>query len=114
LVASVAVSLSLIASSTAAVASTAPPQSPAGNAWLALSMWAPSGAALLGETSVATAQPETPPPPPEAPPPPPPPEGGGIGTPPIPVLVIWLAVLGVDVWLLTKNNHHHAIPNSPA
>ena len=107
LVASAAVSLSLIASSTAAVAATAP--APESNGWLALSMLTPSGAAVLGGTGVAAAQPEAPPPPP--------PQAeyhGGIGTPPLPVILIWLAVLGVDIYILTKNDHHHPIPNSPA
>lgn len=104
LVASAVISLSLVGSSTAAVAASAPP--PAGNGWLTLSMLTPSGAAVLGATGVAAAQPETPPPPAEY--------HGGIGTPPIPVILIWLAVLGVDIYILTKNNHHHPIPNSPA
>jgi hypothetical protein len=99
------VSLSLVASSTAAVAATAP--APARNGWLALSMLTPSGSVALGGTGVAAAQPE-------APPPPPPQYHGGIGTPPLPVILIWLAVLGVDIYILTKNDHHHPIPNSPA
>lgn len=107
LVASAIVSLSLVASSTAGIAATAP--APASNGWLALSMLTPSGSVALGGTGVAAAQPE-------APPPPPPQAGyqGGIGTPPIPVILIWLAVLGVDIYILTKNNDHPRIPNSPA
>lgn len=104
IVASAMVSLSLVASSTAAVAASAPP--PASNGWLTLSMLTPSGSAMLGSTGVAAAQPEAPPPAP--------PGQGGIGTPPIPVILIWLAVLGVDIYIATKNNHHHPIPNSPA
>ena len=103
-IASAIVSLSLIASSTSAVAAS----TPATNGWLALSMLTPSGAAVLGGTGVAAAQPETPPPPP------PPQYEGGIGTPPLPVILIWLAVLGVDIYILTKNNNHPRIPNSPA
>ena len=106
-IASAIVSLSLVGSSTAAVAATAP--APASNGWLALSMLTPSGSVALGATGVAAAQPETPPPPP-----PPPGYQGGIGTPPLPVILIWLAVLGVDIYILTKNNHHHPLPNSPA
>jgi len=104
-IASAVVSLSLVASSTAAVAASAPP--PASNGWLTLSMLTPSGSAVLGSAAVAAAQPE-------ATPPAPPPGQGGIGTPPIPVILIWLAVLGVDIYIATKNNHHHPIPNSPA
>jgi hypothetical protein len=70
-------------------------------------MLTPSGSAVLGGAGVAAAQPEAPPPPPAD-------YHGGIGTPPIPVILIWLAVLGVDIYILTKNNHHHPIPNSPA
>ena len=103
-VASAIISLSLVASSTAAVAASAP--TPASNGWLTLSMLTPSGSVALGTTGVAAAQPETPPPPPEY--------HGGIGTPPIPVILIWLAVLGVDIYILTKNDNHPRIPNSPA
>jgi hypothetical protein len=106
-VASAVISMSLVASSTAAVASASTAAS--ANGWLALSMLSPSGAAVLGGTGAAAAQPETPPPPP-----PPPQYEGGIGTPPIPVILIWLAVLGVDIYILTKNDHHPRIPNSPA
>ena len=108
LVASAIVSLSLVASSTAAVAATAP--APARNGWLTLSMLTPSGSVALGGAGVAAAQPEAPPPPP----PPPAEYRGGIGTPPIPVILIWLAVLGVDIYILTKDNDHPRIPNSPA
>jgi hypothetical protein len=98
------VSLSLITSSTAALAS-APSPAPAANGWLTLSMLTPSGAAVLGSTAIAAAQPETPPPPP------PPAEYAGPSTPPIPVLIVWLGVLAVDIYLLTRHHHHHA--NSP-
>lgn len=104
------VSLSLMVSSTAAVAS-APAttfQASGSNGWLTLSMLTPSSAATLdGSMGVAAAQPETPPPPP------PPPAFAG-GTPPIPVIMIWLAVLGLDIYLLFKNHHKHRFPNSPA
>ena len=104
-IASAIASLSLVGSSTAAVAASAP--APGSNGWLALSMLTQSGATALGGTGVAAAQAETPPPPP-------PEYHGGIGTPPLPVILIWLAVLGVDIYILTKNDHHHPIPNSPA
>jgi hypothetical protein len=75
-----------------------------------LSMLSPSGAAVLGDAQGA-AQPQA-----DVPPPPPPaaePATGG-GVPPLPVIAIWLAVIGVDIWVLTKNHHHVRIPNSPA
>lgn len=117
-IAAAVVSVSLIASSTAAVAS-APTPAPADSAWLTLSMLTPSGAAVLDSTAVAAAQPATvtcpdgtvvsagapcPGPVPYARP----------GFPPIPVILVWLAVLGVDIYILTKGNHHHHVPNSPA
>src|SRR6185503_16437378 len=110
LIASAVLSISLIASSTAATASTATPIS-APPAWAALSMLTPSGAIALQGAAVAAAQTEAPPPPP---PPPPPPQSTGFTTPPIPVIAVWLAVIAVDIWILTKNHHHHNFPNSPA
>ena len=105
-----AVSLSLIATSTAAVASTEGSPQPSSSAgWLTLSMLTPSGAAVLDSTALAAAQPDTMPPPP-----PPPPTYTGPGTPPIPVIILWLAVLGTMVYIATKGNHHHPVPNSPA
>lgn len=103
------ISASLIVSSTAAVASTdSLPAAPSSNGWLALSMLTPSSAAVLGTTSLAAAQPDTTPPPP-----PPPPTYTGPGTPPIPVILVWLATLGVIIYIATKSNHTvHA--NSPA
>ena len=108
-VASALVSVSLIASSTAAAATTAPlPAAPSTNGWVALSMLTPSSAAVLGTTSLAAAQPDTTPPPP-----PPPPAYAGPGTPPLPVILVWLATLGVIIYIATKSNHSvHA--NSPA
>lgn len=108
LIASAVLSFSLIATSTAATASmvTTPSAPPA---WAALSMLTPSGAIALQGTAVAAAQAETPPPPP-----PPPPESNGFTTPPIPVIAVWLAVIAVDIWILTRHHHHHNFPNSPA
>ena len=103
------VSASMIGSSTAAVAAT-PAPAPTTSAWMTLSMLTPSGAAVLGSTGVAAAQPDTLPPPP----PPEPRTYTGPGTPPIPVMILWLAVLGTMVYIATKNNHHHPAPNSPA
>jgi len=35
--------------------------------------------------------------------------------PPLPVIAIWLGVIALDVYLLTKDDdHHRAKPNSPA
>jgi hypothetical protein len=122
LVASAAVSLSLIATSTAAIGSTATPPAPSSNAWLALSTLAPSGSALLGDAAVAAAQPDTQtcadgtviPANAACAPPPPPPPGAGLSSAPIPVLLIWAAVLGTMIYLATQNHHHHSHPNSPA
>jgi len=123
--ASAAVSLSLVATSTVAVASTATPPAPSSNAWLALSALTPSGTAMLGTTGVAAAQPGTIPPgtqtcadgtviPATANCAPPAGAYTGPSTPPIPVLLIWAAVLGTMVYLATKNHHLHPVPNSPA
>ena len=103
-VASGMISVSLIASSTAAVAQNASvPQTQTSNSWMALSMLTPSGATALDATAVAAAQPDTPPPGYYA----------GPGTPPIPVIIVWLLTLGVIIYIATKGNHHiHA--NSPA
>ena len=61
------VSVSLIASSTAAAAASVPAPQPAQpDAWMTLSMLTPAGAAALGTSGVAAAQPDgTQPPPPE-------------------------------------------------
>ena len=101
------VSASLIVTSTAAVASTnAVPAAPSTDGWLALSMMTPAGATALNSTALAAAQPE-------AVPPAPPPSYAGPGTPPIPVILVMLATLGVIVYIATKSNHSvHA--NSPA
>lgn len=59
------VSVSMVASSTAAGAATASaPQISQPNAWMTLSMLSPTGATALGGTSVAAAQADTPLPPP--------------------------------------------------
>ena len=110
IIASAAVSLSLITASTAAIASTetaAPP--PASDSWVALSMLTPSGTALLGTAgATAAAQPDT------APPPYPPAYGARPGPPPIPVLVVWGLLLATIIYIAVHNNNHHHVPNSPA
>jgi hypothetical protein len=118
-IASAVVSFSLVASSTAAIASTAPPQPAPTNGWLTLSMLTPSGASVLNSAAVTAAQPQIPPAPPmktcadgsvvpaDAS------CNGGPAWPPLPVILIWLAVLGVNIYILTKS-HHHGVPNSPA
>jgi hypothetical protein len=110
LLVSAVLSFSLIASSTAAAASTvaAPAPVSAPNAWMALSMLTPSGALALEGTAAAAAQTDTPPPPP------PPPPSAGFPTPPIPVIAVWLAVIALDIWILTKNHSARHLPNSPA
>jgi hypothetical protein len=89
-----------------AAAAVAPaPASP----WLALSMLTPSGSVgLAGAAVQATPAADNPPPPPPA--------YRGIPTPPIPVIVIWLATVATAVYILTKNHHGHGQfpqPNSP-
>jgi hypothetical protein len=116
-IAAAVVSVSLIASSTAAVAS-APAPAPA-DGWLTLSMLTPSGAAVLDSTAVAAVQPATVTCPDgtvvaEGAPCPAPTPYARPGFPPIPVIIVWLAVLGVDIYILTKSHHHIHIPNSPA
>lgn len=107
LVASAVISASLIATSTAAVASTNPlPPAPSTNGWMALSMMTPSGAAVLDSTALAAAQPNNYPPPP-------PNYYDERTRPPIPVIILWLAVLGTIIYIATRHNHHH-VPNSPA
>ena len=130
LIASAVVSLSLVANSTAALAAAPSPQ-PANDAWLALSMLTPSGAAMLGSAPVtaacgaaaaatATAQPAggcvlpqvgaTPAALPSAPPPP---AFVGATTPPLPVILLWVALIGLDAYLVLRHEHHDH-PNSPA
>jgi hypothetical protein len=106
----VALAAALITAPSAASAASRIPQAgqPA-NAWLTLSMLTPSGASVLSAAGVAAAQPS------DYAPPPPPPESRGMGTPPLPVIGVWLAVIALDIYLLTKDDdHHHATPNSPA
>ncbi|MGE5562089.1 MAG: hypothetical protein ACM3ZV_02135 [Bacillota bacterium] len=119
IIASAVISLSLIGSSTAALAQ-APLPSPSSDAWLSLSMLSPSGAAVLGTTAVAAAQPTTQTCPDGSVIPasatcaPPPGTYTGPSTPPVAVLAIWALVLGTMVYIATKNNHSHPVPNSPA
>ena len=107
LVASAIVSLSLLASSTAAVASATPAQSQV-DPWLALSVM--SGTA----SSAALADVVPPPPPPAGPYNAGPPYGAQGTTPPWPVLAILLAVLATDIYVLSRHHSHIHIPNSPA
>lgn len=119
-VASAIVSVSLIASSTVADASTRAPAPVQTNAWMTLSMLAPSGTTFAATTAAAAAQPAAP----TCPDGTTVPETGtcaalpasyaGPTTPPIPVLLIWAAVLGTMVYLATKNHHLHPKANSPA
>ena len=105
LIASAVVCLSLVATSTAAGASTAPPPPPNGSPWLALSMLTPSGSVGLAGTAAAAQ--------PEAPPPAPPPHYSGFSAPPLPVIALWLGVIALDIYLITRNDHN-GTPNSPA
>lgn len=131
LIASAVVSLSLLANSTAALAAAPSPQPPANDAWLALSMLTPSGAAMLGSAPVtaacgaaaaatATAQPaggcvlpQVGVTPASVPPSPPPaPAFVGATTPPLPVILLWVALIGLDAYLALRHDHH-GHPNSP-
>jgi hypothetical protein len=106
-----AASAALVVTSTAVVAAAPAPQAATPNSWMMLSMLSPSGSvALAGSDAAAQAGPDAPPP---APPPMAVEAGGRPGTPPLPVIAIWLAVIGVDIWILTRD-HNHEIPNSPA
>jgi hypothetical protein len=116
------VSLSLLASSTSAVASATP--APSTDPWLAFSMLNTSGAAMLGTAptaavcgaaAAAAAQPGggcvlpqvgVVPAAQPAGPPPPPPQFVGPATPPLPVVLVWLAVIGLDIYLLARNDHN--------
>jgi len=106
-----ALSASLVVSSTAATAASAPTPAPASNAqasWLALSMLTPGGAIGLGGAAMQL------PPPDNAPPPH---DYGAAPTPPIPVIAIWLATLATAVYILTREHHGQFFfppHNSPA
>lgn len=122
-----ALSLSLIGVSTTAAASApAPTEQPDPWAILSLASGGASAAAVCGAAAAAAtaAQPmggcvlpqvgvvpavsEN-----VLPPPPPPVAYTGLSTPPIAVLLVWAAVLGTMVYILTQN-HHRSTPNSPA
>lgn len=105
---SLVASAALVASSSVAVASAPSPQASAPNAWMMLSMLSPSGTVALGGAQAA-AQPQS-----DVPPPPAAEPAAGSGLPPLPVIAIWLAVIGVDIWILSRDHHHVRIPNSPA
>lgn len=101
-----ALGLSLMLSSTSAVASTEQGPAPSNNAWLTLSMLTTSGSAALDGAAVTDAQPDSQP---SAPP-----EYIGSSSPPLSVILVWLSVLGADIYLLTRHHHNHRVPNSPA
>jgi len=109
---STAVAMSVVSGSVAGASSPPPAYAPAAqpiqDSWLALSMLTPASAVTLGgDDAVAAGQPG-------GPPPPPPPDQYGNEFPgPPEVIAIWLAVLGLDIYLLTRHHHHHH-PNSPA
>lgn len=126
LVASAIVSVSLIVSSTAAVAQSTPAPAPQYDPWAVLSVMssgAPAAAVCGAAAAAATAAqpgngcvlPQTGVTPPiETPanfvPPPPPPQGFGL---PLPVLLVLAAVLASLIYIATQNNHANELPNSP-
>jgi hypothetical protein len=104
----------LVASPTAAAAAAPTVQGAAPTSWMMLSMLSPASAvALEGANGAAQAQPDVPPP---APPPmaQSEPANAGVPTPPLPVIAIWLAEIGLVVWIATRHDNHVHIPNSPA
>jgi hypothetical protein len=77
-----------------------------------LSMLSSGGAAAGASTSV---QPQTDAvPPPAAPPALDTGASAGIPTPPIPVIAVWVAEIGVAIWIATRHHKHVVFPNSPA
>ena len=124
-VASAVVSLSLIGSSTAALAQATPAAAPT-DYWLTFSMLTSSADTLAASTAAVAAQPDSTIPPGTQTCPdgsvipatatcaPPPGTYTGPSTPPVAVLAIWALVLGTMIYIATKNNHSHPVPNSPA
>lgn len=127
LAASAIVSLSLFASSTAAVAQTAPAPVAQFDRWTVLSVMSsgapaaavcgaaaataaqPAGGCVLPQIGVAPVVPEQA----QPLPPPPPPQYAGVGMPPLPVLLVWAGVLAAMIYIATRSNHTHVVPNSP-
>lgn len=106
MIATSAVASSIVMSSNAAAAPAAPIAPQQQSAWLALSAMTPAGAAALGTAGVA-AQPTYD-------------DRNGYGGPtvgpvPLPVILIFIAVLALDIYLLTRGHHDHEalVPNSP-
>jgi hypothetical protein len=121
LVAAAIVSLSLVANSTVALASTTAPQ-PQADAWVALSAMsgAAPAAALCGTAVIAAQAPAGCVLPQGALPPPPPPPPVAAGLPYVqpgasmwPLLAALLAVLATDIYIASRH-HHVIVPNSPA
>ena len=121
----VAIAGSMIFSSTGAVAAAAPPVTQP-DPWAALSVMSggASAAAVCGAAAVAAAAaqpmagcvlPQADIAPVGAPvgPAPLPAAYTPVSGPPIPVLLVWAAVLGTMVYILLRHNHHHVVPNSP-
>lgn len=90
-------------------AAAAPPAqastAPSADGWATLSMLTAGGMPALAGAAAAAAQPVDAPPPARS---------YGIGPLPLPVIAVWLGVIALDIYLLTRNDHHHHVPNSPA
>jgi hypothetical protein len=69
----------------------------------------PGGGCVLPQTGLTPGLPEQ-----AQPLQPPPPQYTGVGFPPIPVLVIWAAVLASMIYIATQKDHLTFVPNSPA
>lgn len=106
-IAAAAVASTMLMSSIAGAAAPAAPVAPQQqSAWLALSAMTPAGATALRTAGVA-AQPtyddRTNY------------DGATVGPIPLPVILIFVAVLALDIYLLTRDHDHHEalVPNSP-
>lgn len=101
-----AASAAMLITSASATASTPPPNSPpAANPWMTLSMLNSAGAAALGGTAAA-AQPAYPTPDEAGSPP-------GVGGIPWPVIAVWLAVIALDIYIVTSDDNDNEELTSP-
>jgi hypothetical protein len=87
---SAAIGAALLGNSTLAAAAPAAPADP----WVTLSMLNPAGATALGGAEVQSAYADD--------------RGGnGLGNIPLPVIGVWLAVIALNIYILTAKDHGH-------